>query len=133
MLSTLLTTWRGRMRSEVNDMQMAFFFFFFMKRGGFLALHISLLWQGTELPRAVQHTHVTTDGSLKFLMAAVYRPICSRSRATPLPFVFVLSPSEVNLFLFAETFNHFQTWNSPLNSGIAMNRRRRMTGCKTVL
>lgn len=59
-------------------MQMAFF----MKGGGgVLSLHISLLWQGTELPRAAQHTHVTTDGSLKFLMAAMYRPICSRSRA----------------------------------------------------
>lgn len=43
MLSTLLTTWRGRMRSEVSDMQMAFFFFF-MKGGGSFFLFISLCY-----------------------------------------------------------------------------------------
>lgn len=76
------------MRSEVNDMQMAFLFFYFFMNGGRgrwrcvcggLALHISAVSiygrALSLLPHAVQDAHVTSDGSLKFLTAATYRPI----------------------------------------------------------
>lgn len=123
MLSTLLTTWRGRMRSKVSDMQMPFFWGGW---GGVLSLHIPLLWQGAELSRAAQHTHVTTDGSLKhFLMAAMYRPICSRSRARRRRLLYLFRHQAPLIYsCLAETFNHFQLEYRSFFLGFSRRRLR---------
>lgn len=123
MLSTLLTTWRGRMRSEVSDMQMAFFY----EGGGSFSSYLFAMAGHWASPCRATHS-CDNWRIIKIFDGCHVQAYLQPLASTPLPFVFVLSPNEVNLFPFAgEMFNHFQLGfffklNVLLNSGIAMNR-----------